>query len=155
MNYKSDKTDTPRKFIRDGRSPVPEYEITSWVMSANKGKNTKPEIVFRKYLFSHGLRGYRIHWKKIPGRPDIVFTKKKVAIFINGCFWHRCPTCNLPLPKTNTGFWSQKFSRNQTRDKLKIEALENLGWKVLVIWECEIKRDIGFCFHKVSDLLNK
>jgi len=138
-----------RKYIRDGRSPIPLYEVTSRVMSANKGKDTRPEIALRKYLFHHGLRGYRIHLKQVPGRPDIAYPRRKIAIFIHGCFWHRCPTCDLPLPKTNTDFWKLKFERNQARDKLKQEKLEALGWKVIVIWECQIKKDLVASFNVI------
>lgn len=149
MKYQ--KCQTQKKYIRDGRAPIPEKESTSKVMSANKGKNTKIEVVFRKLLFHNGFRGYRIHWKNAPGRPDIVFPGKKMAIFIHGCFWHRCPICNLPLPKTNTEFWKTKFSMNQDRDARKIEQLNDLGWKTVVIWECEIKRNIENCLNRVQE----
>jgi len=142
----------PKTYIRDGRAPLPLRESTSRVMSANKGKNTKPEIIFRKYLWKLGLRGYRIHPKNILGKPDIVFPKYKLVIFINGCFWHRCPICNLPLPKTNTDFWAEKFQKNRERDnKINLE-LAQMGWKVIVIWECEIKRSINDCYLKVIGL---
>ena len=141
------------KYLRDGRSPIPLYDNTSRVMRANKGKDTKPEILLRKHLFHKGLRGYRIHYKFIPGRPDITFTKKKLAIFINGCFWHRCPICNLPLPKTNTEFWNNKFENNIQRDKNKIASLEELGWKVIVIWECQIRDDINKCYDLIYKLV--
>ena len=136
-------------YIRDGRAPIPLRESTSRVMSANKGKNTKPEVVFRKYIYSMGLRGYRIHKKDIPGKPDIAFTKKKVAVFINGCFWHRCPKCNLPLPTANKEFWEDKFLRNQERDKRKELELCELGWKVVTIWECEINENIFGCLERI------
>lgn len=92
------------KYLRDKRSPTPKNESTSRVMSANKGKDSKPETTLRKKIWSEGLKGYRLHYKKIPGRPDICFVSKKVAIFVNGCFWHRCPKCNYSLPKNNTEF---------------------------------------------------
>ena len=131
-----------KEYIRDGRSPIPQNEVTSKVMSANKGKDTKPELLLRKELWKNNIRGYRLHWKKAPGRPDIAFPKKKLAIFVNGCFWHRCPHCNLSLPKSHSEFWTEKFDKNIARDKKKIELLKNIGWKVLVIWECMIKNDI-------------
>lgn len=141
------------KYIRDGRAPMPESDITSKVMSANVGKNTKPELALRKALRSIGLPGYRLHWKKAPGRPDITYPRHKVAIFVHGCFWHRCPHCDLPLPKSHTDFWSKKFERNKERDKVKILALESDGWKVLVFWECEIKKDVKRCAEKVKNLI--
>jgi DNA mismatch endonuclease (patch repair protein) len=84
-------------------------------MRSNKGKNTSPEISMRKALRDNGASGYRLHWK-VPGKPDIAYPGRKIAIFVNGCFWHRCPRCDLPLPKSNTGFWTGKFERNVARD---------------------------------------
>ena len=143
-----------RKYIRDKRSPKPLSEDTSKVMSANKAKNTKPEIVLRKVLWNSDVRGYRLNWKKAPGRPDIAFPGKKVAIFINGCYWHRCPKCDLPLPKSNTQFWKDKFDKNIARDKKKNEELVDLGWNVLVFWECDIKSNIIDCFKDIKRMLN-
>jgi len=95
----------------------------SYIMSRIKGKDTKPEIVLRKALFASGLRGYRIHRKDLPGRPDIAYFGRRIAIFVHGCFWHRCPHCQLVLPKTNTAFWQSKFEANQARDKKKAQQL--------------------------------
>ena len=141
-NSPNQQSDNTSNYIRDGRSPIPENEAVSRVMSSNRAKDTKPELLLRKALWNVGLRGYRLHWKKAPGRPDIAFPGRKVAIFVNGCFWHRCPHCNLPLPKTNTGFWKEKFGRNVQRDTLKVEHLENDGWHVLTVWECKVKDDM-------------
>ena len=106
-----------KSYSRDKRSPTPSSESTSKVMSANKAKDTKPEIKLRKILWKEGIRGYRLNWKKAPGRPDIAFPGRKIAIFINGCYWHRCPKCDLPLPKSNVQFWKDKFDNNIARDK--------------------------------------
>lgn len=138
-------------YIRDKRSPIPSSENVSKIMSSNKAKNTKPELVVRKFLWENGLKGYRIHPSNIPGKPDIAFISKKIAIFINGCYWHRCPTCNYSIPKSNTEFWKNKFLKNVERDRKKIEELEELGWKVITIWECEIKsfsRENNFSYLK-------
>ena len=143
------------KYLRDGRAPIPNMEFTSKLMSSNKAKNTRPELLLRKALWANGIKGYRIHWKKAPGTPDIAFPKKKLAIFINGCFWHRCPNCNLPLPKSNTEFWKEKFDKNIARDKRKIELLKNIGWKVIVIWECMIKNDILDTINIIKKELEK
>ena len=132
-----------KEYIRDKRSPRPLKESTSKVMSANKAKNTKPELLLSKALWKGGYKGYRLNWKKVPGRPDIAFPGKKLAIFVNGCYWHRCPKCDLPLPKTNTRFWKEKFDKNVKRDKKKNDELLSLGWKVIVIWECEIHSDLN------------
>ena len=141
-------------YIRDGRAPIPESETVSRVMSANRGKDTKPEILMRRALRKIGLPGYRLHWKKVPGRPDIAYPGKRVAIFVNGCFWHRCPTCNLPLPKSNTEYWKTKFERNTERDSRKKSRLEALGWKVFVIWECAIKENPNLCAKEVKDYID-
>lgn len=132
------------EYIRDGRAPIPVKESISRVMSANKAKNTIPEITLRNALWHAGARGYRINWKKVPGRPDIAFPGRKIAIFVNGCFWHRCPKCKLPLPKSNRSFWANKFSRNKKRDGQKIKDLIGIGWRTVVVWECEIK-SISIC----------
>ena len=88
-------------YIRDGRAPIPKRELTSKVMSSIRAKNTKPEIVLRKALWGQGLVGYRLHKKNIPGRPDIVYSKNKLAVFVNGCYWHRCPYCKPAAPKSH------------------------------------------------------
>lgn len=119
----------------------PEVSLaTRHVMQANKSKNTKPEMRVRAALRQAGLPGYRLHWKKAPGHPDICYPGRKVAIFVNGCFWHRCPHCNLALPKTNVEFWRAKFERNVARDARNHEQLVDAGWTVLVVWECRLKR---------------
>lgn len=142
-------------YIRDGRAPIPISESISKVMSANKGKDTKPEIILRKYLWKSNLRGYRVHWNKVPGRPDIAYPGKKLAIFVNGCFWHRCPYCNLQLPKSNQSFWKHKFTKNIERDSRKVNELEVLGWTVLVVWECEINNSFDEIKNQIKGLLDK
>ena len=148
------KITTNKEFIRDGRAPIPSNPLVSRIMSSNKGKDTKPELFLRQVLWSEGIRGYRRHWRKAPGRPDICFPSKGVAIFVNGCFWHRCPHCNLPLPKTNTEFWLSKFQRNTLRDRAIIDNLKSLGWSVLVLWECEIKTDIETCVERIKVIVD-
>lgn len=114
---------------------------TRHVMQANKSKNTKPELLVRAALRDAGLSGYRLHWKKAPGKPDICYPGRRVAIFVNGCFWHRCPHCALPLPKSNVDFWRAKFARNRARDERDQRLLATDGWTVLVVWECALARD--------------
>ncbi|NNL15288.1 MAG: very short patch repair endonuclease, partial [Flavobacteriaceae bacterium] len=126
-----------KSYKRDHRSPMPLNEARSKIMSSIKGKNTKPELLLRKELWSEGIRGYRLHWKKAPGRPDIAFVNRKIAIFVNGCFWHRCPKCNHSLPKHNSSYWKDKFQKNVERDKAKTIQLNEADWKVITIWECE------------------
>jgi DNA mismatch endonuclease (patch repair protein) len=141
-------------YIRDGRAPIPTQEATSKMMQANKAKNTKPEVLLRKMLWINGLRGYRLHPKQLPGKPDISFSKVKLAVFINGCFWHRCPTCNLSLPKSNTDFWKKKFDANVARDQKKAEALRQIGWRTLTIWECMIASDLESCLERIERALD-
>jgi DNA mismatch endonuclease (patch repair protein) len=117
-------------------------EKRSWNMSRIKGKDTKIEVEVRKYLFSKGYR-FRKNDKRYPGKPDIVLPKYHVAIFVHGCFWHRHEGCkDATTPKTRTEFWLEKFDKNVKNDRIKQEKLRELGWKVIVIWECEIKKDL-------------
>lgn len=127
--------------------------MVSRVMSANRATNSKPEIALRKKLWAAGLRGYRLHYKKAPGRPDISFVSKKLALFVHGCYWHRCPVCNYPLPKNNRDFWKVKFDQNRIRDKRKTRDLQNLGWKVLTIWECELQNELNSIITKIKKSL--
>ena len=108
-------------------------------MSAIKSKNTKPEIAVRKLLHSMGYR-FRLHRKDLPGSPDIVLPKYKTVIFVHGCFWHRHKNCKYAsTPKTRQEFWEAKFRENINRDKLNQENLSSKGWKIIIVWECEIK----------------
>lgn len=109
-------------------------------MQGNRGKNTGPELELRRMLREAGYPGYRLHWKNAPGHPDIAYPGRKVAIFVNGCFWHRCPNCNPPAPKTNSAFWSAKFNANKERDARKTAQLEAGGWTVITVWECQLRQ---------------
>ncbi|QBJ84958.1 DNA mismatch endonuclease Vsr [Chryseobacterium gleum] len=119
---------------------VHSKEIRSYNMSKIKGKDTKPEILVRKFLFRKGLR-YKLHDKKLPGKPDLVFPKYKKVIFVNGCFWHGHENCKyFIVPKTRTDWWLNKINKNKEKDLENIKKLENEGWKVYVIWECDLKK---------------
>lgn len=108
-------------------------------MSKIKSKDTKPEMLVRRFLFSHGFR-FRLHRKDLPGNPDIVLPKYKTVIFINGCFWHGHKDCKFAsIPETNRDFWLTKISGNIIRDNESVERLKQSGWKVIVIWQCELK----------------
>ncbi|WP_373056465.1 very short patch repair endonuclease [Zunongwangia sp. H14] len=112
----------------------------SEIMRSVKGKDTKPEMIVRKYLFSQGFR-YRLHDKKLPGKPDIKLSKYKTVILINGCFWHGHKNCKIyVMPKTNTDFWYSKIEKNIHRDEKNISKLRKLGWNVVVLWECQLKK---------------
>lgn len=120
---------------------VHSKEIRSFNMSRIRGKNTKPEEVVAKYLFSQGFR-YRRNVRNLPGTLDIVMKKYKTVIFVNGCFWHAHEGCKyFVLPDNNKKFWEEKLFRNRERDFEKKIQLEKLEWKVITIWECELKKD--------------
>jgi len=111
-------------------------------MSQIHGKDTKPEVLVRKYLFNKGLR-YRKNDKHLPGHPDIVLPKYKTVIFVNGCFWHGHEGCKgYTIPKSNVEFWKNKIESNAKRDRKNWESLQKSGWKTIIVWECELKKDI-------------
>lgn len=123
-------------------------EVRSYNMSQIKSKENKPEVLVRKYLFSKGLR-YRKNVKTLPGCPDIVLPKYKTVVFINGCFWHMHEGCpKFVWPKSNEEYWINKILRNKQRDEVGKKSLENLGWKVIIVWECELKKT------KIEERLN-
>lgn len=141
-------------YIRDKRSPVPKSEAVSRVMSANRGKDSGPEVLLRKALWRRGFRGYRLHYKRVPGRPDIAFVSRRLAIFVHGCFWHRCPKCKYPLPKNNTAFWQEKFDRNIARDRKKTSDLRKAKWQVITVWECDLKRRFDRTLSRIISRLS-
>ncbi len=123
-------------------------------MAAVRSKNTKPEIAVRKLLHAAGYR-FRLHSKDLPGSPDIVLPKLKTVVFVNGCFWHRHPGCRFAaVPATRSDFWIHKFEENVQRDKRNYDLLRTLGWRVIVIWECEISSisDIRKFLDEQSDV---
>lgn len=118
---------------------VVDSDTRSRMMAGIGSKNTKPELIVRRFLHAMGFR-YRLHERILPGRPDLVFPKYGVVIFINGCFWHRHPNCKYStLPKSNSTLWNKKFRANVSRDKKNIQRLIEKGWRVIVIWECGLK----------------
>lgn len=128
-------------------------EHRSWNMSRIKNRDTKPEMIVRSALHKLGYR-FRLHCRTLPGKPDIVLAKHKTVIFVNGCFWHRHENCKFAYsPKTRTDFWLQKFHENINRDAQVKLSLENAGWRVLVIWECQTK-DIDSLNVQISNSLN-
>ena len=128
---------------------VHDRATRSYNMSQIKGKNTKPEDMVRKYLFAQGFR-YRKNDKRLPGSPDIVLPKYKTVIFVNGCFWHGHSGCKYFVwPQNNADFWKEKIQHNITRDKNNYAKLHSLGWKVILVWECELKPKVK------SDRLSK
>ena len=138
-----------------GPAPPSCSSSVSKSMRGNVGKDTKPEIELRKIIREMGHLGYRLHWKNVPGHPDISFPGRKLAIFLNGCFWHRCPKCKLKLPKSHTSFWEKKFRKNVERDKKNVKLLEKKGWITKIIWECEIKKDVLRVVASIDQALAK
>jgi DNA mismatch endonuclease (patch repair protein) len=117
-----------------------DNETRSRVMRSVRSKNTKPEVLVRRYLHSLGYR-YRLHSANLPGSPDIVFAGRRKVIFIHGCFWHQHAGCkSADRPSANSDYWRVKLDRNMARDQSVLEALHILGWSVLVIWECETRK---------------
>lgn len=122
-------------------------------MKSNKSKNTSPELKVRKALRDAGYPGYRLNWKKAPGKPDICYPGRKIAIFINGCFWHRCPKCNLPPPKHNADYWIPKLNHNVERDNRNYRELGKEGWTVVVIWGCDINRNFETVMYELIETI--
>ncbi len=129
---------------------IKDKQWRSEMMSKIRSKDTKPEITLRKAFFAKGFR-YRINDKKLPGKPDIVFPKCKTIIFVHGCFWHDHKGCKRAhLPKSNTVYWENKIRKNTERDIKNQELLSNVGWKVCIVWECEINTK-----DKLKNTVNK
>lgn len=117
-------------------------EVVSYVMSRNRSKDTKPEVTVRSYLHSRGLR-FRKNDRRYPGQPDVVLPKHGTIVFVHGCFWHKHEGCpHFSPPKSRVEFWENKFAKNQRRDAETIRKLEVLGWRVIVVWECELRKSV-------------
>lgn len=128
---------------------VHEPEIRSYNMSRIRSKDTKPEIIVRKFLFHNGFR-YRLHVKELPGKPDIVLLKYKTVIFVHGCFWHGHDGCKyFVVPKTRTGWWLSKINANKERDDRISKRLKKLNWHIYTIFECELKDNKKICLEKL------
>lgn len=136
-------------------APKAKSAAVSKSMRANTSKDTTPEIIFRKALFKAGARGYRLNCNSVAGRPDICFVRKRIAVFINGCFWHRCPKCKLPLPKTHVKYWRRKFAGNVTRDLCNCGKLKKQGWHVYTAWECQIRANPTRAALKIAEAVRK
>jgi DNA mismatch endonuclease, patch repair protein len=126
----------------------------SWVMSRIRSGNTKPEMIVRSFLHHLGFR-FSLRTSKLPGKPDIVLKKYNTVVFVHGCFWHLCTHCKGGrIPKSNLDYWKKKLVNNKKRDEKHFDALVNLGWEVLIVWECETKREISLR-KALKPLLNK
>ena len=120
----------------------------SYNMSMIRGKNTSPELFVRKAISEKGIRGYRLHYK-LQGKPDIVFPRRMIAIFIDGCFWHKCPECFIK-PETNKSFWNKKIDSNVKRYNVVNSELKEKGWEIIRIWEHELRKE-KIIKHKIID----
>lgn len=128
-------------------------ERRSLVMSRIKGKDTKPELLLRSLLHKRGFR-FRIHDRRLPGRPDIVLPRYRTVILVHGCFWHRHPNCKYAsTPKSRQKFWLDKFEKTVQRDKKQATMLEETGWRLIVVWECELKKDSHGVVDKISSMI--
>jgi DNA mismatch endonuclease (patch repair protein) len=139
------------KYWSDQDSPVRRS------MRANRSRDTVPETTLRKALWRTGSRGYRLQRRDVPGTPDLAWMALRVAVFVHGCFWHRCPNCEkkrrVGIPKSNTSYWFAKFERNAQRHLAAVRSLEADGWVVLTIWECEVKSLLGEVTARIGEIL--
>jgi DNA mismatch endonuclease, patch repair protein len=126
-------------------------ETRSRVMARIRSKNTKPELALRRSLYARGVRGWRCHAKRVPGKPDLAFTRWRVAVFVDGCFWHGHP--DFFTPGKSGAYWDAKIERTRERDRIANEALAEAGWRVLRFWDFEIEDDLDGCAARVLDAL--
>lgn len=112
-------------------------------MQGNRPSATRPEKRLHLALQSHGIWGYEVNYRLLPGTPDFAFFGQRLAIFVHGCFWHRCPYCKPHFPNSNQGYWTAKLARNKARDKYVRTRLKAIGWRSVVVWECILKKDVA------------
>lgn len=128
-------------------------------MQANRSKDTKPEVKLRRLLWSAGLRGWRKHVSRLPGKPDVAWIGLKIAVFLNGCFWHGCPKCTAkgrtPIPQSNHDYWLAKRARTIERQAQQTAQLESMGWTVCIVWECEFKEDPGQAIETIRKAVSQ
>ena len=136
-------------------APPASSKVVRSVMRAIRRRDTEPETALRRALRRNGVRGYRIHRRTLPGRPDIVFSRKRVVIFVMGCFWHCCPKCKPSPPKTNTMWWKNKFRLTKQRDRKNRRLLESTGWHYVMFWECEIAKNVQQCVDVIAAILER
>lgn len=134
---------------------IVDENTRSRMMAGIRGKNTKPEILVRRFLHGRGFR-YRLHDRVLPGRPDIVLPRYRTAIFVNGCFWHRHPHCRLAyFPKSNAEKWNRKFTLNVARDNINQSLLLTMGWRVIVAWECGLRKNSEITLRLLEHSIRK
>lgn len=141
--------------IKTPRPPKPSSSAVTRSMQGNKASGTKPELVLRRALRSARIKGLRFNVKGLPGRPDVALPGQMLALFLNGCYWHRCPYCALPMPKGNRAYWTKKFAANKLRDKKKRRRLWGLGYRILTIWECQLKASEPKVIRRINAKLSQ
>lgn len=124
----------------------------SKAMRGNRSSDTKPELELRKALREAGEPGYRLHWS-LPGKPDIAYPGRRVAIFVQGCYWHSCPVCAKVAPRKNVDYWTAKLQYNKDRDMLNQSKIAEIGWAVIVVWECEIRKKLAESVQRILHAL--
>jgi DNA mismatch endonuclease (patch repair protein) len=130
-------------------------EGTAKAMRANRSTETSPELLLRRGLWAAGLRGYRKNLRRLPGVPDVVFSRARLCVFVHGCFWHGCRRCSRNLtPRQNAAYWQAKIARNRDRDARLQAYLVEAGWRVLVVWECELRADPASAVKQVQEILH-
>ena len=127
----------------------------SRAMKGNRANGTKPEVMLREALWRSGSRGYRKNYRPLPGFPDLAFLRAKVCVFVHGCFWHGCERCSLAPPRKNPTYWREKLLHNKERDLANAEALVERGFRVLVVWECEVRKDPDAVVGRIGELVGK
>ena len=135
---------------KEPRPPPPSSDSASRVMRANRAKATRPERELLANVKRMKLRGFRLNLPGLPGRPDIAFPEVKLAVFVHGCFWHHHSAHLDRMPRANAGYWRAKFARNEARDRRKIRALRVLGWRTLVVWECQVQANPVRCVGRIA-----
>ena len=136
--------------MTDTFTPMERSEI----MRRIKGRDTSAEILLRKSLWARGLRGYRIGVSTLPGRPDVAFARAKVAVFVDGCYWHGCPA-HCRMPSSNRPYWERKIQRNMERDKAHVRALRKAGWRVIRLWEHQVRKNPLLAARRVAERLDE
>jgi DNA mismatch endonuclease (patch repair protein) len=136
-------------------SPPATSENTKSSMRGNKSSKTKPELILLYELRRRGVTDILFNCQNLPGSPDLAFPSAKLAVFVHGCFWHRCPYCDPHFPESNQYYWSSKFARNKNRDLRDRAQLRSLGWKPIVIWECKLKKNPGLSARRIIKALEK
>lgn len=132
---------------------MPKSLAVTKTMQGNKAKDSKPEMLLRKALWKDGVKGYRLHSKVLPGKPDLVFSAKKLVVFVHGCYWHSCPLCAIARPRHNASYWSEKLTGNSRRDTQQVQRLNELGWRVHIVWECQVKSSLSEAVQHIKELL--